>query len=154
MWQIVWHFMIWQAEFAHGKREPPIEYRHSLIRSHSLQNQQSTQNFYDPLPCFLLPFLNQLSAVIHLHWKYLNSKGPKKKKYTVSRFLHTDPKWPLDYGCEVSFCDFLDNKIRNHFFCFSTTICKWDFDFNAFRTLQHKIGHSGSCENPKMIFPT
>ena len=50
----------------------------------------------------------------------------EKKKWPVSRFLHTGPKWPLEHDGKVSLFDFLDNKIRNHFFCHSATICKWD----------------------------
>ena len=74
-------------------------------------------------------------AVQNLTSEFLNSKGLKMKKRPVSRFLHTGPKWPLEHDGNISFCDFLDNKIRNHIFCWLTTICKWDFDFNAFGTL-------------------
>ena len=62
-------------------------------------------------------------AVRKLEVKYVSKKN---KKCTISRFLHIGPKWPLEYDGKVIFFDFLDNKIRNHFFCFATTICKWD----------------------------
>ena len=57
-----------------------------------------------------------MNAVRYPEAKFLNSKGSKKKKCTVSEILHTDPKKNVEHEYEVYFYEIRDNKISPNFF--------------------------------------